>query len=105
MSDDSFFREVSEELRQDRVKAIWTRFGTYILAAVILVVVIINTFFIMRFAFKGWFKTVRPPRPTPRAMPIWPRCSWRVTASRTRPSPRSKPWRATATAPIPTSPA
>lgn len=40
MSDDSFFREVSEELRQDRVKAIWTRFGTYILAAVILVVVI-----------------------------------------------------------------
>lgn len=40
MSDDSFFREVSEELRQDRVKAIWTRFGTYILASVILVVAI-----------------------------------------------------------------
>ncbi|MEF2551654.1 tetratricopeptide repeat protein [Aurantimonas sp. A2-1-M11] len=39
MSDESFFREVSEELRQDRVKAIWTRFGTYILAAVVLVVV------------------------------------------------------------------
>ena len=39
MSDDSFFREVSEELRHDRVKAIWTRFGTIILAAVVLVIV------------------------------------------------------------------
>ena len=37
MSDDSFFREVNEELRQDRVKALWTRFGAYILAAIAIV--------------------------------------------------------------------
>ena len=40
MSDDSFFREVSEELRQDRVKQIWTRFGSIILAAVVLVILV-----------------------------------------------------------------
>ena len=40
MSDDSFFREVSGELRQDRVKAIWTRFGSIILAAVVLVILV-----------------------------------------------------------------
>ena len=37
MSDDSFFREVNEEIRQDRVKALWTRFGAYILAAIAIV--------------------------------------------------------------------
>lgn len=40
MSDDSFFREVSEELRQDRVRALWTRFGKWIIAAVVLVILL-----------------------------------------------------------------
>jgi hypothetical protein len=39
MSDDSFIREVEEELRSDRVKAIWDRFGLILIAAAILVVV------------------------------------------------------------------
>ena len=47
MSDDSFFREVSEELRQDRFKAIWTRFGTTFLAAVVLVIAVTA-------GFVGW---------------------------------------------------
>ncbi|RFC66302.1 hypothetical protein DYI37_02295 [Fulvimarina endophytica] len=38
MSDESFFREVSEELRQDRLKSIWTRFGAIIIAVVAVVV-------------------------------------------------------------------
>lgn len=38
MSDDSFFREVSDELRQDKVKAVWTKFGAWIFAAVVLAV-------------------------------------------------------------------
>ncbi|MEX6508385.1 tetratricopeptide repeat protein [Jiella sp. M17.18] len=40
MSDDTFFREVSEELRQDRVRSLWTRFGIYVLAAAVLVILI-----------------------------------------------------------------
>ncbi len=40
MSDDSFFREVSDELRQDKVKAVWTKFGAWIFAAVVLAVAI-----------------------------------------------------------------
>jgi len=40
MSDDSFFREVSDELRQDKVKAVWTKFGAWIFAAVVLTVAI-----------------------------------------------------------------
>src|SRR5690606_7986065 len=39
MSDDSFFREVDQELRQDRAKALWDRYGTAIIAAAIAVVV------------------------------------------------------------------
>lgn len=39
MSDDSFIREVEEELRSDRLKNIWDRFGPVIIAAAILVVV------------------------------------------------------------------
>jgi len=39
MSDDSFFREVNQELRQDQAKALWDRYGTYIVAAAIAVVV------------------------------------------------------------------
>lgn len=32
MSDDSFFREVNEEIRQDRAKALWDRYGALIIA-------------------------------------------------------------------------
>lgn len=34
MSNDSFIREVNEELRQDQLKALWTRFGALIVIAV-----------------------------------------------------------------------
>ncbi len=27
MTDDSFFREVNEEIRQDQARALWNRFG------------------------------------------------------------------------------
>ncbi|WAP69257.1 tetratricopeptide repeat protein [Jiella pelagia] len=40
MSDDSFFREVDEELRQDKVKAVWTRFGAWLLGGAIAVIAI-----------------------------------------------------------------
>ena len=39
MSDDSFIREVEEELRSDRLKGFWDRFGTYIIAAAVIVVI------------------------------------------------------------------
>jgi hypothetical protein len=39
MSDDSFIREVEEELRSDRLKGIWDRFGTIIIAIAVLIVV------------------------------------------------------------------
>ena len=39
MSDDSFFREVNEEIRQDQAKALWDRFGPFILGLAALVVV------------------------------------------------------------------
>jgi hypothetical protein len=38
MSDDSFFREVDSELRQDQAKALWDRFGTAIIVIAIGVV-------------------------------------------------------------------
>ncbi|MBW8640236.1 tetratricopeptide repeat protein [Hoeflea sp. WL0058] len=38
MSDDSFFREVDEELRSDRMKSIWQRFGKYLIGLAILIV-------------------------------------------------------------------
>lgn len=38
MSDDGFFREVNEEIRQERAKAIWTRFGPLAVAVALLVV-------------------------------------------------------------------
>ncbi|MER0237864.1 tetratricopeptide repeat protein [Fulvimarina sp. MAC8] len=40
MSDESFFREVSEELRQDRLKSIWTRFGTAIIAVIVVIILV-----------------------------------------------------------------
>jgi hypothetical protein len=39
MSDDSFIREVEEELRSDRLKGFWDRFGPILIGAAILVVV------------------------------------------------------------------
>lgn len=39
MSDDSFFREVDQELRQDQAKALWENYGTLIIATAIAVVV------------------------------------------------------------------
>lgn len=39
MSDDSFIREVDEELRSDRMKTIWRRFGKLIIALAVLIVV------------------------------------------------------------------
>ena len=39
MSDDSFIREVEEELRSDRLKKVWDQFGAFIIAAAILIVV------------------------------------------------------------------
>lgn len=39
MSDDSFIREVDEELRSDQMKSIWKRFGKYIIGLAVLIVV------------------------------------------------------------------
>lgn len=47
MSDDSFIREVDDELRQDRAKAIWDGYGRYIIGAAILVVAATA-------AWRGW---------------------------------------------------
>src|SRR5690606_6505075 len=38
MSDDSFFREVEEEIRQDQVRAIWRKYGALIIAAAVAIV-------------------------------------------------------------------
>ena len=38
MSDDSFIREVNEEMRQDQAKAVWDRYGPFALIAAVLVV-------------------------------------------------------------------
>jgi hypothetical protein len=38
MADDSFIREVNEELRSDRAKALWERFGAFMVGAAVLVV-------------------------------------------------------------------
>jgi hypothetical protein len=47
MSDDSFFREVDQELRQDKAKALWDRYGTAIIAAAVAIV-------LATAAFVGW---------------------------------------------------
>ena len=47
MSDDGFFREVSQELRQDQAKALWDRYGTLIIVGAIAIVVATA-------AFVGW---------------------------------------------------
>ena len=38
MSDDSFIREVNEEMRQDQARALWDRYGPFALALAVLVV-------------------------------------------------------------------
>ncbi|WP_274629868.1 tetratricopeptide repeat protein [Arvimicrobium flavum] len=38
MSDDSFIREVNEEIRQDQAKAIWDRYGAMAIALAVLVI-------------------------------------------------------------------
>src|SRR5690606_15138667 len=38
MSDDSFIREVNEELRQEQLKAFWNRFGSLAIGAAVLIV-------------------------------------------------------------------
>jgi hypothetical protein len=40
MSDDSFIREVNEELRQDQARALWDRYGPFVLAIAIAVVLV-----------------------------------------------------------------
>ena len=39
MSNDSFIREVNEELRQDKLKAVWTRYGLLIAGVVVAILV------------------------------------------------------------------
>lgn len=39
MSDDSFIREVNEELRQDQAKALWDRYGSYAIGIAIVLVI------------------------------------------------------------------
>ncbi len=39
MSDDSFIREVNEEIRTDQAKALWDRFGAYVVGIAIVLVV------------------------------------------------------------------
>ena len=47
MSDDSFIREVDEELRQDRMKGLWDRYGWVLISAAVLVVLVTA-------ALRGW---------------------------------------------------
>jgi hypothetical protein len=46
-SDESLFREVDEEVRQDQYKKIWKQYGNYFTAAAVAVVVLVA-------GFKGW---------------------------------------------------
>jgi hypothetical protein len=41
MSDDSIFKEVDEELRSDRLRSLWSRFGPYLIGAAVLVVLMV----------------------------------------------------------------
>lgn len=47
MSDESLFREVDEEVRQEQYKKIWKQYGNYFTAMAVLVVVLVA-------GFKGW---------------------------------------------------
>src|SRR5690606_8174532 len=41
MSEDSFLREVEEELRSDKLKAFWRRFAPFIIGAAVLIVLLV----------------------------------------------------------------
>jgi hypothetical protein len=47
MSDDSFFREVNEELRQEQAKALWDRYGPAFIALAVIIV-------LATAAYVGW---------------------------------------------------
>lgn len=47
MSDDSFIREVNQELRQDQARALWDRYGTFVIGIAIAVV-------LATAAYVGW---------------------------------------------------
>ena len=47
MSDNSFFREVDEAVRHDQYKALWDKFGVYIIALVVVLIAGVA-------AYKGW---------------------------------------------------
>ncbi len=47
MSDDSFIREVDEELRSERMKSIWSRFGNVIIGIAVLIV-------LLTAGYRGW---------------------------------------------------
>jgi len=47
MSDTEFIREVDEELRREKLKGLWDRFGIYVIAAAVLVVVFTG-------GYRGW---------------------------------------------------
>jgi hypothetical protein len=47
MSDDSFVREVNEELRNDQFKSLWNRFGNVVIAVAVLVV-------LATAGYRGW---------------------------------------------------
>jgi len=47
VSDESLFREVDEEVRQEQYKKIWKQYGSYFTAMAVLVVVLVA-------GFKGW---------------------------------------------------
>lgn len=53
MSDDSFFREVNEEIRQEKARALWDRFGPA--AIVVAVLVVIGTGLFV--AWEYWVET------------------------------------------------
>ena len=40
MSDESFFREVNEEIRQDRTRILWARYGRWLMACAVLAILI-----------------------------------------------------------------
>lgn len=47
MSDESLFREVDEEVRQDQVKKLWSQYGNYFTALAVAIVLAVA-------GFKGW---------------------------------------------------
>ena len=47
MSDDGFFREVEEELRSEKLKSFWDRFGLYIIGVAVLII-------LATAGYRGW---------------------------------------------------